>query len=161
MLCLGTEAGNATVRDRRSDGDIQVVARRALLDGDLTGQVGLAVAGGVGDGGLVLAAGIADADRGHAEILLIRERHPDHADGVGRLLHPSRQSVLAGDLPVPGRALVGEGDELVGRRLGYGRQDRRQIRSSRCRRATPQARQADGGRRDRDGREEQDEQDRT
>ena len=35
-LCLGTEAGNATVRDRRSDGDIQVVARRALLDGDLT-----------------------------------------------------------------------------------------------------------------------------
>ncbi len=34
-LCLGTEAGNATVRNRGGDGDVQVVARRALLDGDL------------------------------------------------------------------------------------------------------------------------------
>jgi len=35
MLCLGTEAGNAAVRDRGGDGDVQVVARRAVLDGDL------------------------------------------------------------------------------------------------------------------------------
>ena len=32
---MGTEAGNAAVRDRCGDGDVQVVARRAVLDGDL------------------------------------------------------------------------------------------------------------------------------